>query len=413
MSIERKYEAVIYIVAIVVISAIFIFARNSDNDSMSATDPAVLPVKKLLFEMQHYADENELAQEQMIDRANDILEELPSDYNRLKHQYQIALSALPKVVFYGRVVDQYGRPVAGAEVIYIGTSTYLSAGGGRGKVVTDSDGYFEIDTKGERLNVGSVIHPQIEYSHHFDGGYGREIKQSRLKSTKQFLSYDDETGIHDNWRKYSDRNHPYLIRAWRLGEYEGAIQNNVQGFFSSNGDVFTLNLTGKSYQEIVKKGKTTGHLYVSCTRRSMENAKDYGDWAATITPVDGGIQETSDVYMNIAPEAGYRSSISIDMRQENDDYQPGLANKRYFFTANSGEDFGSLYVHFEPHGKYEDDRYCIIDITYKINSNGSRNLELEKEASSQPSYPNNWNNWGRTTVSLVTRTNKNKLTSTD
>ena len=35
-------------------------------------------------------------------------------------------------------------------------------------------------------------------------------------------------------------------------------------------------------------------------------------------------------------------------------------------------------VHYEPHSKYENDQICILYITYKINTTGSRNLGLKR-----------------------------------
>jgi hypothetical protein len=111
----------------------------------------------------------------------------------------------------------------------------------------------------------------------------------------------------------------------------------------------------------------------------MAYVEDYGDWSVTISPVNGGgIQETDDLYMNMAPKTGYLPSLTIDRRIGSSSYLPALLNKRYFFTSNDGQDYGSLYVHYEPFAR-EDIDGCIIRFSWKLNTTGSRSLEIKKK----------------------------------
>jgi len=376
---------IIPIIIIVLIPVIWVKPVIQETP-ISSTDPVAIPVKKDLVEVIQKTEFKQLTEEEKLNKVYSVLDQLPPEYQRLKHQYKIALSSLPNVTFYGRVIDQYGQPVVNAKVWYEGTSTYLSAGGGRGASYTDELGYFEIDTVGNVLSLGGITHPEIEYSYPQvqEITYSDSATYSRLKTSINLSSnINSQTDV--SWRNYAEKDKAYVIQAWRLSKYEGTINGRVNGYYNLTGDVYTLNLFGKTYEQKILEGEKEGHLRVNCTRKIMEDNMDYGNWTATITPINGGIQETDDVYMNKAPESGYQSSLHIDMRKDSMSYQPTILNKRYFFKSNNGKEYGSLYVHFWPHSKFEDNTVCRVDIkSYKINPTGSRNLELKKEKISQP-----------------------------
>ena len=283
------------------------------------------------------------------------------------------LAGLPRIKFYGRVIDQYGNPVKDASVWYEGTSTYLSEGGGRGLAKTDEQGYFEINVRGASLSLGAVTHPEIEYSHQPDG----VIIHERTKLVKSFVSYVDKQGVYDTWTNYTDKKHPYVINTWRLGKYDGATKGHTIADFDASGKEYTLYLDEVGYRKKIKEGKhDDGHLYVSCSRPHMKNNRDYGDWNLLISPVNGGIQGTSDIFMNKAPEAGYHSSLFVSERKGTSDYAYQLLSKRYFISINNGEVYGSLFMHITPFSNSRKE-VCRVEIFYKINKTGSRNLELK------------------------------------
>ena len=382
-----KLKKIIILTSTVAISLTLFFSfemKEHAVNQQSATEPALIPVKEKLFELSKDKNFQQKSKDQQIKQIQTVLEQIPPEYKNLKRQYQIAMSSLPDIKFYGRVIDQYDQPVSGAKVRYSGTSTYLSAGGGHGQVETGEQGYFEIDTEGAQLVLGSIIHPDIVYAHQLDSGLGREIPQEILKSTKLFLSQEDNRGIYSNWHHYTEKEKAYVIHAWRLGKYDGAKSGGVDGFFDADGKYYTLDLD--NYNNKQKDGKTKGHIYISCTRPHMENNRDYGDWRISITPVNGGIQEANDLYLNQAPETGYQASIDIDMRKGNQDYSSSLLNKRYYFKSNNGKGYGSLFIHMQPFAAVEKEA-CVLFIKYKLNSTGSRSLELKRQNTSQPNLP--------------------------
>lgn len=357
--------------ATLVIAVIFVWQYSEDlHQTTSSVDPALMPIKQALLNLEHEKGFQQLNKEEKLAKANALLEQLPPEYKNLKRQYQIAMSSLPDIEFHGRVIDQYNAPVANAQVYYTGTSVFLATGGGGGRVVTDQDGYFEVDTEGAELEITGITHQAI-----------------MSRNLTLFKSEDDGHDQTKNYSKHTDKKNAYVFHVWKLSGYSGAVKGYINGFYDRSGDVYTLNLAEKDYKKSVTKGEKSGHLRISCTRQYMTSNRDYGDWSARITPIDGGIQETDDLYTNLAPEVGYQSSLSIDMKKGDADYTPYIGNKRYYFTADNGQIYGSLSVRFAPYGKYEDDNACIIKIGYKINSTGSRNLELKGDRSSQPQLP--------------------------
>lgn len=148
----------------------------------------------------------------------------------------------------------------------------------------------------------------------------------------------------------------------------------------ANGTTYTLTLGVRDLAQQIREGKhQNGHLFVSCTRPRMENARDYGDWRFNITINNGEIQETKDLFMNEAPKTGYGTSINIIKLKGNSDYSHRLLGQRYFVVFNQGPKpiYSSLYVHITPFSNFQNE-ICRAKLYYKINMTGSQNLELAK-----------------------------------
>lgn len=288
----------------------------------------------------------------------------------------VALSSLPEISFFGRVIDQYNQPVKNAKIWYSGSNAYLSAGGGRGIVETDEEGYFKIDTTGASLVLGSISHPDIdeilyELPNATTTNSSKAVSTITLGSKiygSTMLSYIEHT----------EKDKAYVINAWRLENYNGAVSKNVRGHFDREGNVTTVNLTGKTYKTTKLSGIQDGQLIITCTTDRVDGPGIYGNWTVLVSVIDGGIQETNDTYLNKAPENGYLSSIKVEMKKTDNNYQYTLSDKRYYFRSNNEQEYGSLLINFEPYAKHWDDQPCIIDIKAKINPTSSRNLELKK-----------------------------------
>lgn len=300
---------------------------------------------------------------------------IPDAYKKRMHQYRIATGTVPDIKFYGRVIDQYNQPVVGASIYFEGTNQFLLTGGGRGQIYTDSDGYFVINGGGVELVLGVVTLDGIEYAYPRDGGNNSRNEFRDRDLSKHFANYDDPTGRYPNLHDYESRENPYVIQAWRLGEYEGALPGGTSSGLES-GKTYTYNLTDPDRTKRKKEGVHNGDLHITCTRHHiMKTTTDYGDWSFSIAPVNGGIQETDDLFMFMAPDSGYKASVNIDMNKSSENYEPQLLNKSYYFTSNNGKTHGSLFVHISAYGY----NTCKLNISARVNRTGSRNLELKEK----------------------------------
>lgn len=378
----NKYMAIFFL-SLTIAAVLYHYIYINQPVIETTMDARLVLVKESLLKLQRVQGFEQLSIEEKLEKTYQVLEKLPPEYKGLKRQYQIALSTLPSIIFYGRVIDQHGQPVKNATVWYEGTSTYLSAGGGRGLAATDDDGYFEVDTAGAELSLGSIKHPEID-----DIAYQAPKTNSSHPNKYgaiRLLSQEDKQGIYSTWRDHTEKDRAYIIHAWRLGEYEGALEGGGSfGLYS--GKTYTINLSHTDKYKRISEGLNDGDLRIICTRPHIESYRDIGDWSVSIVPVNGGILETDDLYMNMAPVSGYQATLEINMRKGSQNYQKSLLNKRYYITLKNGQKYGSLFINIDPFVSIEDDA-CSIRINSKINPSGSRNLELKRSSTSLPKLP--------------------------
>lgn len=378
----NKYMAIFFL-SLTIAAVLYHYIYINQPVIETTMDARLVLVKESLLKLQRVQGFEQLSIEEKLEKTYQVLEKLPPEYKGLKRQYQIALSTLPSIIFYGRVIDQHGQPVKNATVWYEGTSTYLSAGGGRGLAATDDDGYFEVDTAGAELSLGSIKHPEID-----DIAYQAPKTNSSHPNKYgaiRLLSQEDKQGIYSTWRDHTEKDRAYIIHAWRLGEYEGALEGGGSfGLYS--GKTYTINLSHTDKYKRISEGLNDGDLHIICTRSHIESYRDIGNWSVSIVPVNGGILETDDLYMNMAPVSGYQATLEINMRKGSQNYQKSLLNKRYYITLKNGQKYGSLFINIDPFVSIEDDA-CSIRINSKINPTGSRNLELKRSSISQQQLP--------------------------
>jgi len=287
---------------------------------------------------------------------------------------QLAMGSLPEINFHGRIIDQYGKPVSGAKIWFMGAHAYLASGGGRGYVETDADGYFSVDTSGAAFELGGVIHDEIDYVSYRRKG---NINKSRQITSTILFTASDQHGEVFDYRRYDSRQHAFLVHAWRLQGYQGAKSGKTGYDIKTQSQVYTINLRAPDIHKSVREGVHPGDFTIACTRKpTMEHLQDYGDWKFELVAINGGIQKTDDLYMNIAPETGYQPAVFIKMKKSDPNFRFQLYAQQFYFTSNNGEVYGSLFARFLPFSR-PDSCYFVVD--YRYNDTGSRSLELKKE----------------------------------
>ena len=273
--------------------------------------------------------------------------------------------------FYGKVIDQHGEPVSNAKIDYSMTTKFKFDTMARGVVETDQLGMFDIKASGYTLSLRMPMHPKL--SDKFFPGTAKEP----FTSGEYILLEPTDVGREiQSWQGYS-KNNPYTIKAWKVKSYEKIFHKRQNLFLVPDGSVHSFLQKNKYGKMTLKKGRhPEGFLLFSCTRDESQLAEKNGSWQATIEPIDGGILETTDIILNEAPLDGYQPSLSIIMDGKEKYGSSILKNKKYYFKSDNNRIYGSLVITFDPYAKKRD---CIIDINYKINLNGSRNLAIPSQ----------------------------------
>jgi hypothetical protein len=283
-----------------------------------------------------------------------------------------------EVNFYGRVIDQNGNPVAGAIVPYELGGSALGGSNGAGRRITDINGEFQIaGRKGSSLLLKTVKHPDIEFGYSIPGDSSKTTYPDSKVDEMYVFGFQPDRGAHEVLWSDTSLENPYVFKAWRIDGSSGYVAKNLnigEAILSFEyGKTYTLDFM-KTRREISKEGKHDGQLRVIFQRES-DDENITRRWEARIIPVDGGIQVTKDPYMNIAPEAGYEAEIHLVREKTGYDSIDNLPNQQYYFTANNGQVYGSLFVAFRANlrGKMK------LFINYKINPDGERILVKAKE----------------------------------
>jgi len=359
----------LFIILLIIITVIGLYAYFK-NFGIYLTHPnantALVPHLKDLKNIEELKKKNpELAEKKL----KELISKLPK---KEQHKLNFSLFAgVDNVNFYGKVIDQYGKPVSDAKIRYAIEGQFLSAGSGQGFVMTDQQGIFSFDGKGSSLTLYDVVHPKIDFN----------PPTSTLSNT--YLSDGKNVPIRLKiFGKYTINN-PYLLKVWRTDVFENVKKRKEFTYvINSNGNVYTLDFDKKGY-DVLNEGRMNGHIRISCERQPILAYHDNQDWRITLESVDGGIQSTDDIYMNFAPETGYEPRIVLEQKKSSPDFMHTLLNQRYYFTAHNGTIYGSLFMHLEPNRsmKKADSTFeneCGFSVSYKINLEGTRNLSVMK-----------------------------------
>lgn len=259
----------------------------------------------------------------------------------LMRSAQAAANQTPITIF-GRVVDQFGAPVAGAHVtcgILIGGGWDASSSLGYGTTTSATGAFQFLGLHGERAAL------KMENS-------GYEF------NWRSYLSW---------WADYvPDSANPAIFVMYKLQGSEPMIKARVKARVPINtGEVHIDLLTGK-------QSTGAGDLAVrfSCDAPAPSDAPVFG-WTLEINVPAGGLTAINDRYPNVAPSSGYSAheAFAVSAGQRN---WVGVFHGYYYFSARNGSLFGRIRLTVGP-----DANRAFTNIEGEVyeNPNGSRNLE--------------------------------------
>jgi hypothetical protein len=281
---------------------------------------------------------------------NPAATQVPVDTNQISAlrtlQLQREVSAQnAQVNFFGMVVDQNNQPVADASIkMFVRHSEYSASKGMTSTfpkldVLTDSQGHFNwTEQSGDVLSLESIA----------KNGYALAPNTSH--------SFGPSSGSFEN---------PVIFKMWKEGAKEPLIDGS-HVFIIDSGKSYTLDLiTGKKIE-----GEAEGDLRVSISRPSGVKQRDKYQWSFSIEAIQGGLLESDDEFMYLAPESGYEPKIDMQLNPDDSTWTQ-FVKKQFFLRSRNGQVYGRVQVEVDAIYNVN----SAIQISYAINPNGSRNLQ--------------------------------------
>jgi hypothetical protein len=255
--------------------------------------------------------------------------------------------------FWGRIIDQYEKPIAGVRIVMRVRHWELLPAAGptstspRVELLSDSDGRFEWHGQtGDTLSIEAVEKADYKLSPRARNGF------SYGPSPEPFTP---------------DPSQPVVIRMWRLGPGEPTVSN--RGFFGfvPDGRLYTLDLIKNQKHE---NPSGDGDLTVRISRPSEIKPRDRYSWDLELAAIEGGIAEATDEFLYQAPETGYESKLRIKMDPADPNWTSVL-RRQFYFRSRSGRVYGVIQMTVRPDYAGE----SAIQVESVVNPNGSRNLQ--------------------------------------
>ncbi len=261
-------------------------------------------------------------------------------------------AAIKDIKFYGKIVDQNGDPVSGVIVEHAGLNATYASGSGTRRDTTDNDGLFVVDASGTAFVVEKFTKQGYDFP-------PRQRFVNELGQNKTELLWGDYTA--DN---------PFIFKAWKVAESGYAKISHAQGRYGFKpGAAYSLDFTANHKSRVKKEGRLDLDLQVLFEKDTDEN------WTLVIKVPNGGLLEAEELYMNLAPEAGYQQELFFSgTRQEYEQKRQMVRATKKYYIHSRGRLYGSLEIGIRPYSKPSGSG---LKIKHVMNLDGGRNLEVK------------------------------------
>lgn len=264
------------------------------------------------------------------------------------------------VALHGRVIDQDEKPLAGVivrlklQVGYMRTATEGHTRWEALELITNPAGHFSLANH----KAGSVTVTALEKD-----GYQAS---SRNPVTFEF--------VHEHIRRYvPDPHNPVVFRMWRKSGAEPLAVNDVRIKIAYDGTPTVFDLV-KGVQ--VTDTNQPGDIRVTLIRAPLNitpGQRNF-DWHATIEAIDGGLKESQDEFMFLAPEGGYQPRIVLGAAG-NDPKWTADRKVSFYIHNRGGQNYGRVTLEINA-GWWNQPKTGFGFKSY-INPAGSRVLEYD------------------------------------
>ena len=247
-----------------------------------------------------------------------------------KAKAEIAGKNVP-VNFWGRVVDQDGKPLQGVRIVlairrwHLASALGIDATFPKSEVISDSAGRFQVlGGRGDNLSLETVEKE------------GYQVSPNLVRS----FSYGETPGPF-----VADASNPVVIRMWKTLPKEPLKTVRISKMIPYDGTPVQINLLeGK----LMEGNANDAHLTVRLERQPREigvtNRIPF-DWNATITISDGGLAYTQEEFPYLAPVEGYTNQIHVQMPRTLPDWSP-LKQISFFVRNSMGTFYGLVKTEF-------------------------------------------------------------------
>jgi hypothetical protein len=251
------------------------------------------------------------------------------------------------IEFYGKVVDQFGKPVDHAEVILNWTTVIGPVPDPKKSIFTGTDGRFDVtDIQGKGISVD--IRKE---------GYDRTIDSQGDFEYAAF--YQDDFHV-------PDPNNPVVFRLHKTMEAEPLYVFSPYGYITPGDEPLILN---------VESGKiaTQGDLAFSVIL-GVETNRYGSDFIVTMRGLNGaGFVFSDEEFLSMAPELGYQNIFSVTQKINAPNYRPEQV-LRFYVRTSTGK-YASIGVRIKLWGNFS---RADFDAGIHFNPSGSRNLEFDQ-----------------------------------
>lgn len=259
-----------------------------------------------------------------------------------------------KMAFYGLVVDEHFRPVAGADVRFQWTDT-SAQGHSVANAQSDAQGRFQLVGQHGK-NLGVYVRKAGYY-----------VPQSSRARSFEFANPADET-YHE-----PDPSQPVLFRLRKAGPKVNLVVK--RGYPEPPGDG-----SGVYFDFAQGKQGDAGQMWVQTWRPSQipgswQIAYPY-DWRTILSIPDGGFVEKdpSDEFGFEAPVLGYTPTLDFAGHVTREDRSRERVVRTFYFTWGSPARYGRMEMHSDGGDKS-------LRLEYVFNPvPGERNLEYDEGA---------------------------------
>jgi hypothetical protein len=252
--------------------------------------------------------------------------------------------------FYGRVVDQEGKPVVGAKVNLEAQANYFDEHRSEQKpftVQTDKNGDFNlIGAYGAIVTVSSIEKDGFELSKKVDRHY----------------SYTLPADFHP------DLQNPVIFKMWKQQGKEPLVGSNWHGKVACDG-------TTNRFDLFHGRRSADGSLEIVCTRMPLNlppaNTAPF-TWNVQITVIGGAIQPANDEFAYLAPETGYMPLLTYGQQADDSKWDRQMPMPKDYYIKTSDGHYGRLSLEWD---RAFWQSPTILKWDCSINPSGSRNLE--------------------------------------